>query len=151
MNRRFAMNVQRQRGRVLMGLVLVWAVAAIWVTDAQQPAQPGSAEYTFTGKSWRNETKGLGLSGRGFEAGARSDWHTHDEAQLLFVQEGRMRYQIRGQKMTEVGLHGTAYLPGRVPHWHGATPTQPLSQVSLTFGPGIKWMEKVTDAQYAGK
>jgi quercetin dioxygenase-like cupin family protein len=139
------------RARLLVCIALAWGVSAIWVTNAQQqPAQPGGAD-TFTGKSWRNETKGLGLSGRGFEAAARSDWHTHDAAQLLFVQEGRMRYQVRGQKMTEVGLHGTAYLPGGVPHWHGATPDQALSQVSITFGPGIKWMEKVGDAEYSGK
>lgn len=146
------MNIRFHRSRLLVSVALVWAVSAVWVTYAQQqPAQPGDPAYTFTGKSWRNETKDLGLSGRGFEAGARSDWHTHEGAQLLFVREGGMRYQIRGQKMIEVGLNGTAYLPGGVAHWHGATPKQALSQVSITFGPGIKWMEKVTDAQYAGK
>jgi quercetin dioxygenase-like cupin family protein len=146
------MRARPQRGSLFVCLAFIWAVAAMWVTYAQQqPAQPGDAAYTFTGKSWRNETKDLGLSGRGFEAGARSDWHTHDGAQMLFVREGRMRYQIRGQKMTEVGLHASAYLPGGVAHWHGATPDQALNQVSITFGPGIKWMEKVTDAQYSGK
>lgn len=146
------MNRRWLRARLLVCIAVVWAVSAIWVTDAQQQAaQPAGADYTFTGKSWRNETKGLGLTGRGFEAGARSDWHTHDAAQLLFVQEGSMRYQVRGQKMMEVGFHGTAYLPAGVPHWHGATPKEALSQVSVTFGPGIKWMEKVTDAQYAGR
>ena len=91
------------------------------------------------------------MSSRGFEPGARSDWHTHDAAQVLVVQEGRMRYQVRGQKMIEVDLHGTAYLPGGVPHWHGAVPDRGLTQVSVTFGPGIKWMEKVSDAQYSGR
>jgi|SRR5688572_12575656 quercetin dioxygenase-like cupin family protein len=137
----------QRRGPLVAGLALVWIVSAIWIAYAQQP----DAAYTFTGKSWRIETKELGLSGRGFEAGARSDWHAHDAAQLLFVREGRMRYQVRGQKVNEVGLQGTAYLPGGVPHWHGAVPDQALSQVSVTFGPGIKWMEKVNDAQYSGK
>jgi 4-carboxymuconolactone decarboxylase len=141
----------KRRTRLFVGLVVVWAVSTVWTIPARQPATAQSREYTFTGKSWRNETKELGLSGRGFEAGARSDWHTHDAAQLLFVHEGRMRYQVRGQKITEVGLHGTAYLPGRVPHWHGATPDQPLTQVSLTWGPGIKWMEKDNDTDYSGK
>lgn len=146
------MTIRFHRGRFLACVALVWALSAMWVTSAQQqPAQPGDAAYTFTGKSWRIETKDLGLSGRGFEKGARSDWHTHDAGQLLYVREGRMRYQVRGQKMTEAGLNASAFLPGGVPHWHGATPDQALSQVSVTFGPGIKWMEKVTDAQYNGK
>jgi quercetin dioxygenase-like cupin family protein len=141
------MRTHSRRGWLVISLGFVWTVSAIWIMHAQEPAAP----YTFTGKAWRTDTKGLGLSGRGFEAGARSDWHTHDAAQLLFVQQGRMRYQVRGQKVAEVGLHGTAYLPGGVAHWHGATPTEALDQVSVTFGSGIKWQEKVTDEQYSGK
>ncbi len=137
----------RRRGALAVCLGLAWVVSATWGMRAQQPG----ADYTFTGKSWRTDTKALGLTGRGFEAGARSDWHTHAADQLLFVQQGGMRYQVRGQKMTEVALHGTAYLPGGVPHWHGATSKVALEQVSVTFAPGIKWMEKVTDEEYAGR
>lgn len=144
----------QRRGGLFLCLVFVWGMSAIWITHAQQPAATAPAEYTFTGKSWRIEPKGLSLASRGFEAGARSDWHTHGAAQLLFVQEGRMRYQIRGQKVSEAGLHETAYLPGGVPHWHGAVPGQGLTQIMVNFGSGgsgSKWMEKVTDAQYSGK
>jgi len=125
----------------------------MWIGHAQQPATPAGAneDANFTGKAWRIDNQGLGLSRRGFEAGARSNWHTHDSAQLLFVQEGAMRYQVRGQKMNEVRLQGSAYLPGGVPHWHGAVPGQALTQLSVTFGPGIKWMEKVGDDVYSGK
>lgn len=139
------------RRRLFVLVALAWGGSAIWVSHAQQAGAPASAAYTFTGKSWRIESKGLGLSSRGFDAGARSDWHTHDAAQLLFVQQGRMRYQVRGQKVGEVDVHGTAYLPGGVPHWHGAVPDQGLTQVSVTFGPGIKWMEKVSNEEYSGK
>jgi hypothetical protein len=38
-----------------------------------------------------------------------------------------------------------------VAHWHGAAPNQAATQSSLTFGGGIKWMDKVNDDQYAGK
>lgn len=95
--------------------------------------------------------QGNGPFGRGFEAGARPDWHAHDGAQLLFVQEGRLRDHVQGQKMNEVGLHESTYLPGGVAHWHGATPGQNLIHVSVTFASGIKWMEKVSDDQYSGK
>jgi quercetin dioxygenase-like cupin family protein len=142
-----------RRGGLLVCLALIWAVSAMWIGHAQQPAAPAGAneDANFTGKAWRIDNQGLGLSRRGFEASARSNWHTHDAAQLLFVQEGAMRYQVRGQKMNLVGLHGSAYLPGGVPHWHGAVPGQGLTHVSVTFGPGIKWMEKVGDDVYSGK
>ena len=42
-------------------------------------------------------------------------------------------------------------LEGGVAHWHGAIPGEALQQVSVTFAPGIKWMERVSDQQYAGK
>jgi len=146
------MNAQSQRRAwLILCFVVVWGLSAFWMTYAQQPASQETANYTFTGKSWRIESKDLNLSSRGFEASARSDWHTHGGAQLLFVQQGRLRYQVRGQQVSEVGLHGTAYLPGGVPHWHGAVPDQDLIQVSVTFAPGIKWMEKVSDAEYSAR
>ena len=44
------------------------------------------------------------MSSRGFEAGARTHWHTHSE-QLLFVKEGGLRYQVEGQPVRDIGLH----------------------------------------------
>src|SRR5262245_59967812 len=98
--------------------LFVFACIASWA-HAQQPA-----DDTFTGKSWRIDNQGLGLSRRGFEPAARSDWHTHDGAQLIVAQEGGMRYQVQGQPMGTLGEHQSAYLPGGVAHWHGASPNQ---------------------------
>jgi quercetin dioxygenase-like cupin family protein len=146
------MKLQLRRfGRLFLWLVLVVALSAVWIGHAQQSGTPAGQDNTFTGKSWRLDSKGVSLSRRGFEAAARSDWHTHGGAQLLFVQEGRLRYQMQGGKVNEVGLHENAYLAGGVPHWHGAVPGQGLTQVSVVFGEGIKWMDKVTDEQYSGK
>jgi len=124
-----------------------------WTGRAQQPAAPSGADdpNNFTGKSARLETTGLALSRRSFEAAARANWHVHDSGQLLFAQQGRMRVQIEGQKMRELGQGESIYLAGAIAHWHGAVPGQALQQVSVTFAPGIKWMEHVTDEQYAGK
>ena len=78
-------------------------------------------------------------------------------AQLLFVREGSLRYQVEGQPVAELGLHETAYLPRGVRHWHGATPGEALTHVSVTFPNDageplpIEWMEPVTDAVYAGR
>jgi quercetin dioxygenase-like cupin family protein len=93
----------------------------------------------------------MSLGKRSFDAGARANWHTHDAGQLLFAEQGSLRYQVEAQPMKELKVHESAYLPGGVAHWHGALPGQAVTQVSIQFGPGIKWMEKVTDEQYAGK
>ena len=136
---------------LLIGLLALGVSSSIWTARAQQPAAPADDSANFTGKAFRMDSKGYGLSRRGFEAAARSNWHTHEGGQLLFVEEGRMRVQIEGQKVKEVGKGESIFLPGGVAHWHGAIPAQPATQLSVTFGPGIKWMEHVTDDQYAGK
>ena len=100
------------------------------------------------------DNEGVRLSRRGFDAGARSHWHIHGQDQLLFVQEGRMRYQMEGGRMQEVDLHTSTYLTSGVAHWHGAVPEQDFTQVSVTFArddvAAFEWLEAVTDEQYEG-
>ena len=100
------------------------------------------------------DNEGVRLSGRGFDAGARLHWHIHGQDQLLFVQEGRMRYQMEGGRMQEVDLYESTYLTRGLAHWHGAVPDQDLTQVSVTFarddGAAFEWLEAVTDEQYEG-
>ena len=38
-----------------------------------------------------------------------------------------------------------------VVHWHGAVPTKRYVQIAVSFGGDIKWMQKVTDAEYNAK
>lgn len=141
------------RAVLCFGLIAILGLSTVWVGSAQQPAAPQGASNAsnFTGKSESLETKGLSLSRRSFEPSARANWHVHDSGQLLFVQEGGMRVQVEGQKMRELGKGESTYLAAGVAHWHGAIPGAALQQVSVTFAPGIKWMEPVNDQQYAGK
>lgn len=143
----------RRRAGLVACVAALWITSAWWVGRAEQaPGQkpPVDDAANFTGRSFRMEPKGLAAARRGFEAAARSNWHVHDAAQLLLVEQGRMRVQMAGQPMKELALHESVYLPGGVAHWHGAAPGQAATQVSITFEPGNKWMEKVTDTQYAG-
>ncbi|MYD71451.1 MAG: cupin domain-containing protein [Acidobacteria bacterium] len=130
-----------------MGTVVV--VAVVWFGQEASSGQ----ENPFTGTSFRIEAGDVRVSSRGFEAGARTHWHTHSE-QLLFVKEGALRYQVEGQPVRNIGLHETARLPRGVRHWHGATPDKALTHVSITFPNAdgehlaIEWMEPVTDDVY---
>jgi quercetin dioxygenase-like cupin family protein len=89
---------------------------------------------------------------RRFEPGNKTYWHSHEGGFILFVQEGRARVQTRGEPMKELGPGGIDYAPPGVEHWHGAAPNEPLVQLGVVpFGGGIKFLEPVTDAQYAGQ
>ena len=147
------MNVRiRTVAGVCLWLVLALAASFVWLGNAGETLAQG--QTTFTGNSFRVDNEGVRLSRRGFDAGARSHWHVHGQDQLLFVQEGRMRYQMEGGRMQEVDLHESAYLTSGVAHWNGAVPDQGFTQVSVTFErddvAAFEWLEAVTDEQYEG-
>src|SRR5262249_52885066 len=121
-----------------------------WI-GAQQPPPAGANAARFTGTSTGMDGKDLSAARRRFEPGARTYWHSHDRGQLLWVEDGRMRVQKRGEAMRELGAGEADYAGPNVVHWHGATPDRPLVQVNVGFGGGAEWFEAVTDDEYAGK
>lgn len=134
---------------VFSWLVLALTVSVVWIGHAQQTAAPPAQDLRFTGKTSTLDAKSLTASRRQFDAGARSAWHSHERGQLVFVEEGRARVQKRGQRIRELGPGESDYTPPKVEHWHGAVPAQALIQVALGFGGETKWMDKVTDTEYA--
>jgi quercetin dioxygenase-like cupin family protein len=113
--------------------------------SAQQP------DPRFIGTTANMDAKDLGVGRRSFEPGARTAWHSHDNGQLIYVEQGRARVQRKGQAMKELGVGDSDYTGPNVVHWHGATPTQRLVQVAVSFGGDTKWLEKTTDDEYNGK
>ena len=105
----------------------------------------------FTGKSVVMDGKELTVARRSFEAGARAAWHSHDNGQLLLVEDGRMRTQKKGGAIKELGKGESDYTGPKIVHWHGAVSGQALVQINVGFGGETKWMEKVTDAEYEGR
>ena len=105
----------------------------------------------FTGKSVVMDGKDLSAARRSFEAGARTYWHSHDNGQLLLVEDGRMRTQKKGGPIKELGKGESDYTGPKIVHWHGATPGLALTQINIGFGGETKWLEQVTDAEYNGR
>lgn len=120
---------------------------ALTATGQQNPAD----DPRFTGLSTVLDAKDLSAARRRFEPGARSAWHSHDNGQLLYVEQGRMRTQKKGQAVQELGPGDSDYTGPAVVHWHGAVPATHLIQVNVGFGGETRWMQKVTDAEYAAK
>ena len=138
------------RARVVLALSLL-ALLVASSNGATQTPKPPADDSRFTGISTVMDAKDLGAARRRFEAGARSAWHSHDRGQLLFVEEGRLRIGKKGQGMKEFGPGESDYTAPNVVHWHGAIPDRPAIQVYLNFVGETKWMEKVTDEEYAGR
>jgi quercetin dioxygenase-like cupin family protein len=86
-----------------------------------------------------------------FEPGARSAWHTHPLGQTLIITGGLGWVQTEGGPIEEVRPGDVVWFPPGEKHWHGATPTTPMThyavQESLN-GKNVDWMERVSDDQY---
>ena len=85
-----------------------------------------------------------------FEAGARTNWHTHTERQMIWAEEGRGLYQEMGEPVKELRKDVPVLTKANVPHWHGAAPDSYVVQLTI-YGGDIKWGAPVTDAEYLGK
>ena len=131
--------------------VFLLFMTGVWTRAAQQPGAADLEAARFTGKSTVLQPDGVGATRRRFETGARTAWHSHPNGQLLFVQEGRLRLQRRGQAIKEIGQGESDFTGPNVEHWHGAAASTPLTHVAVGFGGETKWLDKVTDDEYAGK
>ncbi len=86
-----------------------------------------------------------------FEAGARTNWHTHPLGQTLIVTAGVGRVQHWGGPIQEIRKGDTVQIPPNVKHWHGASPTAAMSHIALSEqldGKAVQWLEKVDDSQF---
>jgi len=89
-----------------------------------------------------------------FVPGARTAWHTHPAGQMLIIVSGRGWVQEEGQPKVTVKAGGVVWIPAGVKHWHGATATDPMSHIALSYmrdGNNVIWLETVTDEQYNSK
>jgi quercetin dioxygenase-like cupin family protein len=86
-----------------------------------------------------------------FEAGARSNWHTHPSGQILIITAGEGYHQIEGQPRQTMKKGDVIKCPPGVRHWHGATENSTLSQMYIipnTDKGIVEWQEPVTDNHY---
>ncbi|MEC9199223.1 MAG: cupin domain-containing protein [Pseudomonadota bacterium] len=88
-----------------------------------------------------------------FEPGARTAWHTHPAGQTIIITFGRGRVQREGGPVEEVSAGDVVWFPAGEKHWHGAAPDTAMSHIAIQEainGVAVDWMEKVSDADYAG-
>lgn len=86
-----------------------------------------------------------------FEPGARTNWHTHPLGQMLIITAGCGMVRSWGGAIQEVRAGDVVWFPPNEKHWHGASPTTPMTHIAIAEpldGVTATWMEPVTDDQY---
>ena len=147
-------------------LALSFATLAVFAAAAQQdaprgggaasapaagaPAGRGNFASNFTGTVTVGQTTGTNMSRIKFEAGARTNWHTHTAPQILLIEEGRGRWQEMGDVVKDLPLGQPVLTKPNLLHWHGAAPDQAALQFSV-YGGTLEWKQAVTDDEYLGK
>ena len=126
------------------------------VTPNDTQTRPGPGDW-FTGSVWMDASP-AGPSPDAnvfrvfFEPGARTNWHTHPEGQILYVVTGTCRVATEGESPTDVEAGGVVYFAPDEKHWHGAGPDSYMVHVAVSpanaSGGGTDWLEPVTDEQY---
>lgn len=77
-----------------------------------------------------------------FDAGARTMPHTHSTEQLLYFVDGEGVVGVEGKRRRYLP-GGMAVIPANTWHWHGATPTSPMTHLSIRPGGPSTWAPDV--------
>jgi quercetin dioxygenase-like cupin family protein len=83
-----------------------------------------------------------------FQAGARTNWHTHSGTQLLIVLDGVCRLQTDTGAVTEITAGDVASIEPGERHWHGASDKGPMTHLAVNVASTTSWFEKVTNDEY---
>jgi len=86
-----------------------------------------------------------------FEAGGRTNWHTHPGGQILLVTDGKGWYQERGKTAQPLKKGDIVNIPPDVEHWHGATSDNDFTHIGISpnlHKGGAVWLEPVSDTEY---
>jgi len=134
--------------RVLTGLLTICAIVATAALGQQQGR--GGFLSNFTGEISVVDSSEMRSSRIRFEAGARTNWHVHEGAQLLLIEEGRGRWQEQGGQVHVLEAGEPVLTRANVSHWHGAAPEEAAVQFSVYSG-ALDWGDAVSDEQYLGR
>lgn len=110
----------------------------------------------FTGNVWvkllvkENEFNSV-IGNVTFEAGARTNWHTHSGGQILIVTEGIGYYQEKDKPIQLIQRGDVIKIPADIKHWHGASQDSALTHIAITAVTpkgAVDWLERVTDEEF---
>jgi|SRR5579862_635127 quercetin dioxygenase-like cupin family protein len=138
-------RIRRFFGLLYVGLFLI--ASSLWIIHAQQQKQ----DPNFTGTIHRLEdTSKASIAHIHFEAGARTKWHIHEGGQMILIEDGVGRTQVKGGPVLELHAGETTYAKPGVAHWHGAAPDQAATLFNVQRGM-TTWLDEVTEKDYRAR
>lgn len=106
---------------------------------------------TFTGNVWADPimptTDGVTINNVFFPPNCRTDWHTHEQGQILQVIAGKGWVCSEGEKAHALHAGDTVWIPAGENHWHGAAADSYLLHTAISLGKTL-WGESVTVMQF---
>jgi quercetin dioxygenase-like cupin family protein len=88
-----------------------------------------------------------------FTPGARTNWHSHANGQLLVCTHGIGLVATRDGAAIRLCAGDTVWTPAGEEHWHGGTADNMMCHYAILdqtpVGDATTWLERVTDAQYS--
>lgn len=128
-------------------------VVAPGQSPALGPARNFTGSVIVTSGFKGTEPSRLGGATVTFQAGARTNWHSHPLGQLLVVTDGEGRIQAEGGGVRVIRAGDTVWTGPGVKHWHGAAPDHGMTHVAVSeaAGKSVTWMEPVSHAVYRQK
>ena len=76
-----------------------------------------------------------------FERDARTNWHTHNDTQLLFGLSGRCVVVERAGDELVLNPGDVAVIDAGVEHWHGSAPGGPGAHLAINVGTETDWLD----------
>lgn len=111
----------------------------------------------FTGNAFlyalltRDKNNDFALGSVTFQAGARTNWHTHPKGQVLIVTGGEGFYQEKGKPAQVLKKGDVINIPENQEHWHGASAGSTLVHIAITNykdDKNVMWLNPVTEEEY---
>src|SRR6266581_1352457 len=130
--------------KVCLSILACATLSGLWILHAQEAPKPTNMGGVVTGGFVTPLPEGpkASIAHFRFDPGARTKWHSHEAGQIVLVEEGIGRTQVKGGPVIELHANDTIYCPPGVVHWHGAGPDKGGVQFNISRG-GITWLAEV--------
>ena len=140
----------RSRSGIRLALALLTASTVVWIVAGDESNVTAEQTNFVGGTPSRPDSSDIRAVRLRFEAGSRSNWHSHSNWQILMAEDGRGRTQVRGEAMQDLTRGNPVYAGPNVVHWHGAAPDSYLVQLTFVSGE-TTWEGPVDEEDYRGQ
>jgi len=89
----------------------------------------------------RDDGEAVRLYRVAFDEGSRTNWHTHDDIQVLFGLAGTCVVVSRNGERAMLEVGDVVVIEAGEEHWHGAAPGAGGEHLAINAGSETEWLE----------